>query len=65
MTTPRDVKRSWLDRVTFAIVTRGWEAKYVDDYRQRLRRNAQVMSADAMEAIEQIADKATSLLSHV
>ena len=65
MTNPQDVRRSWLDRTPFAILTHGWESQQVNDYRHRLRQHDEALSSDVMVAFEQIDTKATGLLTHV
>jgi hypothetical protein len=65
VTNPRDVKRSWLNRMMFAFLTQGWEPQQVADYRRRLTLHDQALSSDVMEAFEQIDAKATGLLTHV
>jgi len=65
VTGPLDVKRSWLNRTLFTALTRGWEPQQVTDYRHQLRQHDQALSADVMQAFEQIDAKATGLLTHV
>lgn len=65
MTTPQGAERSWLDRMIFGLLTKGWNQQQIADYRLRLRLHDQALSPDAMEAFAQIDAKATGLLTHV
>lgn len=56
--------RSTINRLTFALVTRGWELDKVARYRQRMRDYA-VLPPEILEALKLIDGKATGLLTHV
>jgi hypothetical protein len=57
--------RSWLDRMIFAFVTRGWTAHHITGYRDNLRRHGDTLLSDVMRAFEQIDGKAIGLLTRV
>lgn len=56
--------RSALDRAVFALVTRGWDARKIDNYEATLRRRDNEMSAEASRTFASIDAKATGLLTH-
>jgi hypothetical protein len=56
--------RSPLDRAFFALVTRGWATRKIDDYEATLRRRDKVISAEAARTFASVDAKATGLLTH-
>jgi len=56
--------RSALDRVLFALVTRGWDARKIDGYEAGLRKRDDAMSAEVTHTLASIDGKATGLLTH-
>jgi len=56
--------RSPLDRAFFALVTRGWDARKIENYEAGLRKRDQAMSAEATRTFAAIDAKATGLLTH-
>ena len=62
MTTPRPP--SPLDRVVFALVTRGWDSRKIASYESTLRKRDKEMSAEASHTFASIDAKATGLLTH-
>jgi len=53
-----------IDRAFFALVTRGWGARWVANYEDALRRRDNAMSAEATHTLASIDAKATGLLTH-
>jgi hypothetical protein len=56
--------RSALDRILFALVTRGWDARKIDGYEAGLRKRDGAMSAEVTHTLASIDAKATGLLTH-
>jgi hypothetical protein len=56
--------RSTLDRAFFALVTRGWDPRRIDNYETNLRERDKAMSAEASHTFASIDAKATGLLTH-
>lgn len=57
--------RSMIDRMFFALVTRGWNTDMVSAYRGRMREYVVELPAEILESLRLIDSKATGLLTHV
>ncbi|HET9715946.1 MAG TPA: hypothetical protein VFP60_07145 [Pseudolabrys sp.] len=55
---------SFLDRILFAMVTRGWDPQKITRYESFLRTHDKEMSAEASHTFDSIDAKATGLLTH-
>jgi hypothetical protein len=55
---------STIDRAFFALLTRGWGPRKIDDYEKGLRKRDKAMSAEASRTFASIDAKATGLLTH-
>jgi hypothetical protein len=63
MSLPRST-RSALDRFFFAVVTRGWDARSINNYEASLRKRDNAMSVEVARTLASIDSKATGLLTH-
>jgi hypothetical protein len=57
--------RSAIDRVVFALVTRGWGDETFSGYRGRMRADLVDLPPEILESLKLIDSKATGLLTHV
>ncbi len=65
MSKPGTEHRSPLDRVFFALVTRGWDRRRIDSYSGQLKRHNAALSSDVLGDFSLLDVKATGLLTHV
>jgi len=64
-TSPPTPHRSLFERVVFASLTRGWDAKKIADYEETLRQRDSVMPAEVSRTFASIDTKAAGVLTHV
>jgi hypothetical protein len=65
MTTLPDKQQSALDRLFFAIVTRGWDGQSIATYTERLHQHEAMLPPEIGRAFKLIDAKVTGLLTHV
>ena len=53
-----------LDRAFFALITRGWDTRRINNYEASLRKRDKAMSSEALRTFGSIDLKATGLLTH-
>jgi len=62
---PDTTHRSPLDRLFFALVTRGWDRRRIDNYSKQLTNHNAALSSDVLGDFSLLDVKATGLLTHV
>jgi hypothetical protein len=65
MTTIPDKPSSGLDRLFFALVTRGWDGQAIASYADRLHQHNEMLPPEVGRAFKLIDVKVTGLLTHV